>query len=317
MPGEDGVPNLLEGRLLRRVQRVPGPHRHGRDGDGLRLEGNQPLARQGARRHAGVPDGAFEILQVMRAGMQLEKRPQLPFGFIQLGVGPRGHRGPRGHPGQFDAQSLRGRAQRIAIGLDLFGDDESSALERAHRLIGERQRPGKIGGRKRTPFQHAQDLGNGIVGRRVEHKLARGVAAGIGQRPDLPPPHLRRQRQHAAQHLAQRRAVVARDPAPQRQQLRIQHRLGIDQPERLARGHGRRLVMAAEDHARQPARSERRHDAAARARAVPQCLGQRVGEWLIHRHRQADVAVEVRSLGHEPFRIAKWDAPPRSTLASA
>ena len=301
LPGEDGLPDLLEGRLLRRIQLVPGPHRHGRHRHGLRLQQHQSLPRQGARRHAGVFDRALEVFQVMRAGMHLQKRPQLPFRFIQLDVAPAA--------GQLDAQSLRGRTQRIAIRLDLFGGDESSAFERAHRLIGQRQRLGQIGRRKRTPFQHAQDLRYGIVGRGIEHKLARGVAAGVGQRPHLPAPNLRRQRQHAAQHFAQWRAVVARDPAPQRQQFRIQHRLGIDQPERLARGHGRRLVMAAEDHARQPARSERRHDAAARPDAVPQCLGQRVGEWLIHRHRQADVAIEVRSLGHEPFRI-RHRAPP-------
>jgi hypothetical protein len=37
LPGEDGIPNLFEGRLLRRVQRVPGPRRHGWHGDVLRL----------------------------------------------------------------------------------------------------------------------------------------------------------------------------------------------------------------------------------------------------------------------------------------
>ena len=82
-------------------------------------------------------------------------------------------------------------------------------------------------------------------------------------------------------------------------QLGVQHRLGIDQPEGFARGHFGRLVMAAQNHAGQLARPERHHEAAARLDAVAQGLGQRVGERLVERHRQADVAVQERPLGHE------------------
>ena len=228
--------------------------------------------------------------------MQFQERAQLALGLVQLGLGRAGGRMVL----QLDPQPLGGRAQRIALHVHLLGHDETLALQRPHGLIGQRQRARQVGGRERPFFEHAQDLRHRVVRRRIEQKLARGVAAGIGQRPDLAAPDFGGQRQHAPQHVAQRRAVIAGDPAAQRQQLRAQHRLGIDQPQRLARGHRGRLVVAAQDHAGQLARPERHHQPAARPHAVAQRLRQRVGERLIERHRQADVAVKIGSLGHEP-----------------
>ena len=91
----------------------------------------------------------------------------------------------------------------------------------------------------------------------------------------LPRPDLRRQRQHPAQHFAERRAVVTGDPLAQREQFGVQHRLGVDQPQRLARLDLRRIVVAAQNHAGQLARPERHHEAAALAHPMPQGLRQR------------------------------------------
>jgi hypothetical protein len=137
--------------------------------------------------------------------------------------------------------------------------------------------------------------------------LARGVAAGIGQRPDFAAVDFRGQWQHAAQHVAQRRAIIAGDPAAQAEQFGIEHRLGIDQAQRFAGGHGGRFVVAAQDHAGEFARAEGNHDAAARPHAVAEGFGQRVSERLIERRRNADVYVLEASLWHGNFRIAKQE----------
>ena len=121
--------------------------------------------------------------------------------------------------------------------LHLLDYDEVLAFERAQRIGGQRQSSFDIGRRERAPLiQHAQDLDHGIFGRRVEQKLACGVAARVGERIDFAAADFGSERQHAAQHFAERRAIVARDPAAQRQQFGVQHRLGIDQPQRFAGG---------------------------------------------------------------------------------
>ena len=81
------------------------------------------------------------------------------------------------------------------------------------------------------------------------------------------------EREHAAQHVAERRAVVARDPAAQRQQLGVEHGFGVEQAERVACGDFGRIVVAAHDHAGELARSERDQEAAARTDAMPQRVG--------------------------------------------
>ena len=177
-PGLDGVVNLLEGGLLRGIQLVPRADR-GLHGDGLRLERDDAFARQRARGRAGVLHRVFQFLQIVRAGMQFQKGAQFPLGLVELGLGA------LAGADEFDAQALGGRAQRIALRLHLFGDDEALALQRADRLIGQRHGFGEIGGRERALLEHAQDLQYGIVGRGIEQELARGIAAGIGQGPDL------------------------------------------------------------------------------------------------------------------------------------
>ena len=100
-------------------------------------------------------------------------------GLLSLGSGPL--------PARASSTRSRsdGRAQRIALRLHFFGDDEALALQRADRLVGQRHRFGQIGRRERTLLEHAQNLQHRIVRRGIEQELARGIAPGIGQRPDF------------------------------------------------------------------------------------------------------------------------------------
>src|SRR5215467_7450989 len=66
--------------------------------------------------------------------------------------------------------------------------------------------------------------------------------------------------------------------------------------------------MATEDHACELAGSERHHYTAPLAHAMLQRRRQRIGERLIKRHRQADVAVLERSIGHGNSSITAYSA---------
>ena len=168
----------------------------------------------------------------------------------------------------------------------------------------------QIGGRKRTPFQHAQDLRHGIVGRGIEQQAGarrrgRSRSATRPCRAGSPTPAAACRA--ALRPAARSNSPRSSGPAPAVRASSTGSESISRSASRAAIGGG--VVVAAQDHAGQLARAERHHDAAARLHAVPQRLRQRVGEWLVERHRQADVAIEVRSLGHEPFRI-RHRAPP-------
>ena len=193
--------------------------------------------------------------------------------------------------GSFHAQPVGRRAQGIALTLHLLDHDEMLALERAQGLGGQRHLAFDIRGRERAAVEHPQDLHHGIFRRGVEQKLARGVAARVGQRIDFAAADVGRQRQHAAQHLAERRAVISRDPFAQREQFGVEHRLGVDQAQRFARLDAGRFVMASQDHAGKAAAAERHQYAAARLDAMAQRFRKGVSEGLVERDRQADVAV--------------------------
>ena len=143
----------------------------------------------------------------------------------------------------------------------------------------------------------------GSSGEESSSKLAGGVAAGIGEGPHLALADLGGQRQHAAEHFAQGRAVVGGDPAAEREQFGVEHGLGIDQAEGVAGGYFGAVVVAAQDDAGEFAGAEGDEDAAAGLDAVAEGIGQRVGERLVQGDGQADVAVEIRSLGHGISRI--------------
>ena len=294
--GGDGVANALERGLLGGVEHVAGAHGAGRDGDGLRRQTDETAAaRERTRRGAGVGHEAFEFLEVVRAGVQFEEGQQLALGLGELDFGRAA--------GELHAQAGGGDAQRVAVRVHVLGGDEAAAFERAHGLIGERQLLGEVRGGEGALLEQAQDLDGGVVRGGVEHELAGGVAAGVGERVELAAADFGGQREHAAQHLAERGAVVGGDPAGERDQLVVEHGLGIDQAEGVADGHVGRLVVAGERHAGELARAEGHDEAAAGLDAVAQGLGQRVGEGAVERHRQADVAVEWGAFGHGSARV--------------
>ena len=99
------------------------------------------------------------------------------------------------------------------------------------------------------------------------------------------------ERKHTAQHFAERRAVVSRDPFAEGEQFGVQHGLGVDQAQRFAGFDSGRFVMASDDNAGKAAAAKRHEYAAARPDAMAQHFGKRVGEGLVERDRQADVAV--------------------------
>jgi hypothetical protein len=88
--------------------------------------------------------------------------------------------------GSFDAQSLGGRAQGIALTLDLFDHDKMLALERAQCIGGQRHLAFDIGGGERAAVEQPQDLHDGVFRSGVEQKLARSIAPGVSERINLP-----------------------------------------------------------------------------------------------------------------------------------
>ncbi len=228
----------------------------------------------------------------MGPGVEFEEGAQLAFGLVEPKPGI-------GDGGQLHAKTVGRGAQRVALHGHLFGEEETPAFERADGLIRQRQRLGQVRGRERAFFEHAENGGGRVVRRGVEEQLARGVATGVGERPDLAAADIGGQRQHAAQHFAQGRAVVAGDPAAQGEELGIQHRFGIDQAHGLARRDGGGPVVTTEDDAGELAGSEGHHDAAAGTRPMAQGFRQGVGEGPVKRRGHADVAVKKGALGHE------------------
>ena len=177
--------NLLERRLLRRIQFVPRAD-GGLDRHRLRPQRDYPLAPQGARRRAGVLHGVFQFLQVVRARVQFQKGAQFALRLVELQLGPLGAAG-----GEFHAQVLRRSAHRVALHLHLLSDDEALALQGADHTIGQRHGLSQIRSRERPLLQLAQNLQDRIVRRSIEQQLTRRIAPRIGQRPDFPAPDLR------------------------------------------------------------------------------------------------------------------------------
>jgi len=94
------------------------------------------------------------------------------------------------------------------------------------------------------------------------------------------------ERKHTAQHFAERRAVVSRDPLAEGKQFGVQHRLSVDQAQRFAGFDAGRVVMAAYNHPGKAAATKRHEYAAARPDAMAQHFGKRVGEGLVERDRR-------------------------------
>ena len=272
-------------------------------------------ARGSARRTCATVSGLSETYPLRasdrgrRAGA-VSPRPPVPSGCASPDAVPETRAVPRSGllslgcaplpvRGQFHAQTLRRRAQRIALRLHLLGDDETLALQAS----GSPYRPAASLWRDRPPragaFRACAE--SAIPGRPVTNRAGAGARHRARNRSGS---RFSRGRiseasgQHAAQHIAQRRAVIARNPPPQRHQLRTEHRLAIDQAQCIARGHPGGSSWQRRITPGQLAWSERHHEAAAHAHAMPQRVRQRISERLIERHRQTDVAIKVGSLGH-------------------
>jgi len=71
-------------------------------------------------------------------------------------------------------------------------------------LIGERNLARDVSGGERPDGQHGDHLLKVVFGRRVDGELLRGVAPGVGQSVDLALVDFSGERQHGAQHFAER-----------------------------------------------------------------------------------------------------------------
>ena len=173
---------------------------------------------------------------------------------------------------------------------DLFDGDPAFALERFQDAIGERNLFLDMRGGERPRGEHLDHLIHRVLGLRLDGQLARGIAARIGQRIDFAGADIRSERQHRAQHLSQRRAVIAGNPFAQRDQFVVENRLRVDQAQGVFERDIRRVVVHPQYDAGQLPRAERNQHTRARLYAMLQGQGKRIGESLIQRHRQADVA---------------------------
>ncbi len=102
---------------------------------------------------------------------------------------------------------------------------------------------------------------------------------------------LRRQRQHGAENLPDRRQVVVRNPLTQLHQRGIKHRLGVQNLKDSLGLHGRLAVMQRRDHAGEPLIAERNQHAGADHR-------RRTGNLVGKRHVQRDRQDNVAERGH-------------------
>ena len=172
---------------------------------GSGVSDTRPLARQRPRRRAGVLDRVFQILEVVRAGVQFEVGQQFALGLVAAWrrLAARSSSSTRSR-----AEGARSGSRSVCASSTAtkpFVRSDRSALAASGQLLGE------VGGRTAAASPAcAASRARRIVRRGIEQQLARGVAAGVGQRPRPCRAGPRRQRQHAAQHFAQRRAVVAR-----------------------------------------------------------------------------------------------------------
>ncbi len=112
--------------------------------------------------------------------------------------------------------------------------------------------------------------------------------AGLGDPVHHLLPHLRHQRQHSAQHLAQRRQIVLADPARELEQLRRDDRLVIEDALDGFRFDRRRLVMQTGHDADQLLIAKRDDNAATQRRRMRRIDA--IREMRIEWHRHGDIA---------------------------
>jgi len=266
----------------------PGPGRIGRQR--LRRQRQHLPPRQRARRQRGILYLPVDLFEIVRPRVQLEKAQQLALGLVELL--------PGGPALKLQPQPRRRRAQRVAVRQILLERDQPLLLEALQHLLGalELALQRRLGQAPR--LEQPQQPRRVAVARLTDQQLPDHVAALVRQAPDPRPPDLARQRRHRPQHLAERRAVVFGHPAPQRQQLRLKHRLGVEQPQHVLHRHRRPLIVQPQHHPGQLPRPERRRHPAPRLNPVPQRLRHSIRERPVDRNRQAEVGVGEKCLHH-------------------
>jgi hypothetical protein len=116
------------------------------------------------------------------------------------------------------------------------------------------------------------------------------VAAKIGEAVVDGAANFRSQRQHGAQHLAERRQVVLRDPLRELEQMIAEQRLFVEHGlEIFDLDFCRRLGVDRRDHADQLLVAEGRNHARATLRRLAQA--DPIGKRVVQRHGQRDFAV--------------------------
>ncbi len=189
------------------------------------------------------------------------------------------------------------RAPGIARAGNILGGDPSLAHQPGQQLAA-----GAKGGAQRL-FARAVAGGQVVEHAVFEHLLVGALLGSprgsplcrfVQRRPsrlgDAERPralHLRAQRQHGAEDLAERRQVVVGDPFAQAHQLGIEHGCGVEDFKDVLGLDRWRAIMQRGHHARQPQVAEGHQHASADHRLRPV---QPIGETGLQRHRQRDIA---------------------------
>ena len=213
---------------IERVRRAHG--RRAGFASGSARQRQHPFARQRRAAAPALCTMRFELLEVVRAGMQRREKPAAR---ARLSAAC-----PRLGAGQLDAQSLpRARGADRARSAHASAAMKPLRSSDANDFVGERELFRQIRRRERPAFEHAQHPQPLDLPAAASSSSWRAASqTGVGERIDLAAPDFAAERQHGAQHLAERRAIIAGDPSAEGQQFGVQHRLGIDQPQRVARG---------------------------------------------------------------------------------
>ncbi len=179
------------------------------------------------------------------------------------------------HSRQHRQRSRRGRAQRGNLHRLARGQPFQYA---ALHVLGFFRKPRAALAEERTP-----------LARIAVETRGQQVAAAIGQPVVNAAAYLGRKRQHGAQHLAQRRQIILRDPIGQFEQIFAQQRLLVEHSLQVAQFHiDRSLDAGSRHHADQLLVAEGRNDARPALGRLVQPHA--VGKGMVERHRQSDFA---------------------------
>ncbi len=256
----------------------------------LRFQRDQVPARQRTRGLACALHRCLQLLQIMRARVQFQERVQLALALGQLQA--------------FWCRADRELTQEMtrAAWWPMPAADRAALPNPPSRRSPSSQAiESRLSAFGNFFCRYAAESGRASSNLRIcsveifvvgaQKQLPRRIAPSVGERIKLGLSNLATERRHAAQHFAQRRTVVLRDPAAQREQLGVENRLLVHQAQGLLNRPFRRIRSQREYHACQLPGSKRNQKPAAGLHPRLHRLGQPVGKRLIQRHRQANVAV--------------------------